>query len=305
MSDDFVEEFDTDDESAPTKGEPDSVLTSSENTNNENREKELNSSQPSATSSNPTDSNNEEYMANTTYTADGIAIYTDPDSKFQYQWCKKENKWIPYQSENSNPYENEYYFWCTEKNEWQLKANYDYDEEQKKWIPKEKGEMFGQYHVIEKDGVKTYTDSDGVAYEWDEEKKAWFPKIDEDFMAIYQMNYGNYVPSEEDKEKERKKRALAEEMKKKQPEESDEPVNKKMKKKPDAPKWFEIAPQHNTKVYVENLPLDITEEEFSDLMSKYGMIFKDPTTNKFRVKLYRTSDGHLKGDGLCTYIKVS
>lgn len=335
MSDDFVEEFDTDDEeqTAPTtscaRQDSTNVLTNSENTNNENREKELNQQTTSSTQNNVTSGHGENlaastnetsYMENTTYTDEGVAIYTDPETKFQYQWCTKDNKWVPYDSAEkvegaarSNPYENEYYFWCTEKNEWQLKANYNYDETLKKWVPKPgvSEETFGKYKIIVKDGVRTYTDIDGAAYEWDEEKKAWFPKIDDDFMAVYQMSYGNYVPSEADKDRENKKRALVNESKPENTEnESDtqddgQPASKKMKKKIDPPKWFEIALEHNTKIYVENLPLDISEEDFVELMSKYGMIFKDPTTNKFKVKLYRNSDGKLKGDGLCTYIKVS
>lgn len=66
-----------------------------------------------------------------------------------------------------------------------------------------------------------------------------------------------------------------------------------------------MSDQHNTKVYVENLPLDITEQEFIDVMAKYGLIFRDASSGKFKVKLYSDGDGQLKGDGLCTYIKVS
>lgn len=46
-------------------------------------------------------------------------------------------------------------------------------------------------------GKTTYKDAkDGITYEWDEEKKAWFPALGEDFMAMYQLNYGftKYVP---------------------------------------------------------------------------------------------------------------
>lgn len=66
-----------------------------------------------------------------------------------------------------------------------------------------------------------------------------------------------------------------------------------------------MSEQHNTKVYVENLPSDITEQEFIDVMAKYGLIFRDPSSGKFKVKLYSDADGQLKGDGICTYIKVS
>lgn len=58
-------------------------------------------------------------------------------------------------------------------------------------------------------------------------------------------------------------------------------------------------------MYVSNLPEDITEDEFIEVMSKCGMIFRDPATNKFKVKLYAERNGQLKGDGLCQYIRVS
>jgi RNA recognition motif-containing protein len=70
-------------------------------------------------------------------------------------------------------------------------------------------------------------------------------------------------------------------------------------------KWFDIPPEQNTKVYVSNLPNDITEDEFGQLMSKCGLVMKDLKTGKLKLKLYRDSKGEIKGDGLCHYIKVS
>lgn len=71
-----------------------------------------------------------------------------------------------------------------------------------------------------------------------------------------------------------------------------------------ATEWFETPPELNTKVYVTNLPLDITQDEFIEVMSKCGMIVRDQKTNKMKVKLYAEPDGQLKGDGLCHYFKV-
>lgn len=39
-------------------------------------------------------------------------------------------------------------------------------------------------------------------------------------------------------------------------------------------------------------------------MSKCGVIMKDPRNGKPKIKLYRTEDGDLKGDGTCCYIKM-
>lgn len=69
--------------------------------------------------------------------------------------------------------------------------------------------------------------------------------------------------------------------------------------------WFETPAELNTKVYVSNLPLDITQDEFIEVMSKCGMIVRDSKTNKMKVKLYAEAGGQLKGDGLCHYIRVS
>lgn len=82
-------------------------------------------------------------------------------------------------------------------------------------------------------------------------------------------------------------------------------IGKKRKAPAAPPKWFEVAPENNTKVYVSNLPLDITETEFGDVMSKCGLVMKDLKTGKLKLKLYRDKNGDVKGDGLCHYIKVS
>ena len=57
-------------------------------------------------------------------------------------------------------------------------------------------------------------------------------------------------------------------------------------------------------MYVSNLPSETTEESFVELMSKCGMVDVDVRTNKPKIKLYRDAEGGVKGDGLCTYVKV-
>jgi len=78
----------------------------------------------------------------------------------------------------------------------------------------------------------------------------------------------------------------------------------KRKQPPQPPQWFEMEDSQNTKVYVSNLPTDITEEEFIDVMQKCGLVVKDVQTNQPKIKLYTDSNGKKKGDGLCTYIKI-
>ncbi|KDR10150.1 HIV Tat-specific factor 1-like protein [Zootermopsis nevadensis] len=145
----------------------------------------------------------------------------------------------------------------------------------------------------------TYTDAtDGTVYIWDRERNAWFPKVDDDFLALYQMNYGfteASTPASAGKE--------ADDGDKK--ETSDEQLGVKRKAGPQEPSWFEMDDEHNTKVYVSNLPLDITDQEFLDVMQKCGLVMKDAETGKMKIKLYTEPDtNQLKGDGLCSYIKI-
>lgn len=124
------------------------------------------------------------------------------------------------------------------------------------------------------------------------------------------MNYGfvdntTPTPNEDDKKQSDLKQEGAE---KEQPTaqiDEQQALGKKRKAPAAPPKWFEVPPEQNTKVYVSNLPLDITETEFGELMSKCGLVMKDIKTGKLKLKLYRDKDGELKGDGLCHYIKVS
>ncbi|XP_071518003.1 17S U2 SnRNP complex component HTATSF1-like isoform X2 [Panulirus ornatus] len=158
---------------------------------------------------------------------------------------------------------------------------------------------------ISYDGV-TYTKldpSDSMMYEWDANRRAWFPKVDEDFMATYQLSYGfnpdgtkNENPlkfDDEEEEEEAARRAKEEEEKKK----------KKVKETKKKPSWFEMDEAQNTKVYVSNLPDSLTENEFLELMQKCGLILRDVSTNKPKIKMYRDEEGNFKGDALCTYIK--
>uniref|UniRef100_A0A182MW65 RRM domain-containing protein n=1 Tax=Anopheles culicifacies TaxID=139723 RepID=A0A182MW65_9DIPT len=273
----------------------------------------------------------DQYAEHVTYNETGEAIYTDPATKFQYRWCKEKSEWVPRDgtatpgtaadAPSDNPYENEHYRWCHEKKEWIPKQEnptetefYRWDEKEQKWVPKQQqpaSEEDREYGY--EDGVHTYKDKDGAVYFWDDERKAWFPKVDDDFMAMYQLNYG-FIDNTSSGSASGEGSATARPFPVRpvnvdDVEEQDEsqravPKGKKRKAPPEPPKWFELAPEHNTKVYVSNLPTDISEEEFGEVMSKCGMVMKDPKTHKLKLKLYREADGTLKGDGLCHYIKV-
>ncbi|KRX70521.1 HIV Tat-specific factor 1 -like protein, partial [Trichinella sp. T6] len=66
--------------------------------------------------------------------------------------------------------------------------------------------------------------------------------------------------------------------------------------------WFDMDEEHNLSVRIQilNSPKLVL---FQDLMSKCGLIARDPISNKLKLKLYKSEEGDNKGDGLCTYIK--
>ncbi|RNA10183.1 HIV Tat-specific factor 1 [Brachionus plicatilis] len=115
--------------------------------------------------------------------------------------------------------------------------------------------------------VHSYVDYlTSVTYEWNEESNKWEPKQSPTKPVMDLAQQG------------------------------DKNVNKK---KRDG--WFEMEDEKNTNVYVSGLPLDITDQEFEELMSKYGIIMKDPVTHKLKIKLYKDNE-EVKGDGRCCYL---
>ncbi|XP_062288842.1 HIV Tat-specific factor 1 [Scomber scombrus] len=175
-------------------------------------------------------------------------------------------------------------------------------------------ELYGQKNDDGSD-PNTYTDKDGTVYDWDHEKKAWFPKITEDFIAAYQANYGFTKEGEPDasgaavsstdpaaSEKEKK----GDDSQKPKPDEQEtsaKDAKQKGEKRKGDPGWFDIDDTKNTNVYVSGLPPDTSTEEFAEIMSKCGIVMRDPITEEYKVKLYKDHQGNLKGDGLCCYLK--
>ncbi|KAG9351348.1 hypothetical protein JZ751_022596 [Albula glossodonta] len=148
----------------------------------------------------------------------------------------------------------------------------------------------------------TYTDpEDGTVYDWDHDKKAWFPKITEDFLAAYHANYGFNEDGQQDTSA------------------SGAPTADPPAQPGDAPKTPTVssnttqsgvgaqpkeAKQKGEKRKADpGLPPDITPDEFVEVMSKCGIVMRDPITEEYKVKLYKDNEGNLKGDGLCCYLK--
>uniref|UniRef100_A0A1B6CZN8 RRM domain-containing protein n=2 Tax=Clastoptera arizonana TaxID=38151 RepID=A0A1B6CZN8_9HEMI len=259
---------------------------------------------------NKDDSNTIMDKSNIHYEGD-ICVYTDPTSKCQYTWDSKNEKW----SQRNETFDSKNYkydgttysyvdeqtnktlIWDVKTNSWTEKNdernNPDYDGVKEKQEDVTKQDMSKGHYGFEND-THTYTDpSDGTVYLWDKEKSAWFPKVDDNFLAHYQLSYGFVDNETDDKETEV-------ELKAKQIEEQKLELKRKA---PSEPTWFDVG-EDSTKVYVSNLPLDLTETEFIDFMQKCGLVMKDIDTGKMKVKLYtEPKTGFFKGDALCTYIK--
>uniref|UniRef100_W8B1F8 17S U2 SnRNP complex component HTATSF1 n=2 Tax=Ceratitis capitata TaxID=7213 RepID=W8B1F8_CERCA len=302
-------------ESVPNAEEEEEENANSSKTNSTSLENKEKHSAPQ--SSEPAEKASlDDYTKYMTYESDGTAFYTDPKTNYRYKFCTQQNAWVPCDADKDgaaratadNPYENEHYKWCSQTQKWIPKVQ-----------PQQAAGSDGVSYDIDEDGQRIYRDKDGTIFFWDANKNAWFPKIDDDFMAHYQMNYG-FIDNTSAAEEEAKRKA-AEEQKLKElelhrmTEEAKAAEEAAMnssanggaavkRKAQEPPKWFDLDPEHNTKVYVSNLPLDITMEEFAELMGKCGMIMRDPQTQKHKLKLYAEADGQLKGDGLCDYIKV-
>ncbi|XP_035522212.1 HIV Tat-specific factor 1 [Morone saxatilis] len=183
-------------------------------------------------------------------------------------------------------------------------------------------ELYGQRTADGSDPY-TYTDpEDGTVYDWDHDKKAWFPKITEDFIAAYQANYGftkegdpdansgavsstePAAPEPDGKSSGKEKAGDAPQTPQAdQPETPDKEAKQKGEKRKAEAGWFDIDDNKNTNVYVSGLPPDISNEEFVELMSKCGIVMRDPISEEYKVKLYKDKEGNLKGDGLCCYLK--
>ena len=264
-------------------------------------------------------SSSDQSSDNVTYDDNNEPIFTDPTTQYKYKWCKESNQWKLMEETVT---ENEHYRWCNDTQKWILKETsaaaaaattqenefYRWCDKTEKWIPKVSAAQSADgnvtYDYDEKEGVHTYTDKDNAVFFYDVDKKAWFPKVDDDFLAVYQMNYGfiDNTTKADDKPKVVPVPVVPAEMS--ETTDDDSAAGKKRKAPAAPPKWFEVAPEQNTKVYVSNLPLDVTDEEFSELMTKCGMVMKD-AKGLLKLKLYREKNGELKGDGLCHYIKVS
>ena len=128
--------------------------------------------------------------------------------------------------------------------------------------------------------------------DWPEFTRLFCSQIDDDFIAMYQANYGftatgehnplvNVQSKEERPEKNNDGAAATNGAEnnskpgKVDEKQADSGTIGKKRKQEEKKEWFDIDQQTNNNVYVSGLPLEATEEEFLELMSKCGIIMDD------------------------------
>lgn len=162
-----------------------------------------------------------------------------------------------------------------------------------KQLESEGSEKQTKEHQEWQDDYHIYTETkDNTVCEWNMEKQAWFPKIDDAVPEAYQANY-NYKETTESCNQNDDSGSSTQQSQKGEKRKSNNQQG-----------LLDVDDAHNTNIYVTNLPTNMTEQEFVNLMSKCGMIMIDPETGQFNIKLYYNEDGSLKGDGCCSYMKV-
>lgn len=63
--------------------------------------------------------------------------------------------------------------------------------------------------------------------------------------------------------------------------------------------------EDNNKVYVNNLPLDLTHTDFLRFMEQAGTVMTNKKTGEKQIKFYFDEiTGNFKGDAICTYYEV-
>ena len=131
------------------------------------------------------------------------------------------------------------------------------------------------------DPVYAYVDyMTGVNFEWDSEKNEW--------KSLNQSTAASSV--------------VAQVAQTQSHPVSQEKGSNKEKASPKQEGWFQIDDEKNTNVYVSGLPLDISDQEYEEMMTKYGIVMKDPLTSKLKLKLYRDDNNEVKGDARCCYL---
>ena len=201
--------------------------------------------------------------------------YVQERQGMTYKLDKDTQQWIPLESYTDETNQIKYTFskkhhtWIPDQSTYSTKADDGQSPQTYVWL---KDQL--QWALMS--SVDAYTDHlTGIKYKWNNESQAWDndgvePIVNDDVPE-------KVLPSKEIV----------------------------VKKKP-SEGWFDLPEEKNCNVYVTGLPLDMTDAEFEELMSKYGIISPDPTDpRQKRIRLYRDEHNQPKGDGRCRFVRVS
>lgn len=134
---------------------------------------------------------------------------------------------------------------------------------------------------------KSFVADNGIRYVWDAEDQDWIEADDDyDDKDEFSDEDGDVVSS--------KKRGINEvddNLNDSKPETRKRKRKNKNKNKAQA-HW----------VYITGLPHDVTAEELNEHFSKVGIIAMNPYDQTKKIKIYRDSDGNVKGDGSICYV---
>ncbi|KAG7384188.1 HIV Tat-specific factor 1 [Phytophthora pseudosyringae] len=199
-------------------------------------------------------------------------------------------------------------------------ANDDLDREAE--LQEQASEVPAEHQVFEKESADALVAEDGKRYVFDAESKTYVTPEDkiEDELASLQEAMVEFDAEKDEKNDEKKSgdeknievagvATAATEAKPADQSEADAEAakkRKKKKKKKKSDKWKKT--KKNTWVYVNGLPLDVTEQEVHDHFAKCGVIQADIATGEPRIKLYQNKEsGGLNvgptGDGSVCYMK--
>jgi len=190
-------------------------------------------------------------------------------------------------------------------------TEYEWDPAVKGWFPKVPDKQLFEYQQQSYVNVpqydkklleNTYYRYNEQFYTWDFEKNAW--KTPETNAIYAYVDYATGIKFEwnqEDQEWQGKNLPAPAKVENKKDSKNKADVSNLLpvKKKEG---WVDVDDDKNTNVYVSGLPMDVTDEEFEEMMSKYGIIMKDVLSHKLKLKLYRGEDNEVKGDGRCCYL---
>jgi len=131
---------------------------------------------------------------------------------------------------------------------------------------------------------------------WDKNRQMWIDdELLEDLSDDFQLESGDENEAKIEREI---MKGVLEARDVREGNDKDNPNEEKKDKKKKKRKY---KPPPNKSIYIQGLPVDVTQEELVEFCKKAGIIEKDPLTKMDKVRIYTDDSGVPKGDALVTY----